>query len=251
MDRVVRRERDVRPMIRTGHLRVHIHDRTNTMRSTMLPLITLAAFSLFSCGAPSSETTLPPATADMSAAAAPVQNTPGMMTAYFGAGCFWVEEAMFEDLKGVKQVVSGYSGGSVEKPSYEAVTSGRTGHAETVEVMYDPKVISYGTLLKVFFGSQDPTQVNGQGPDEGTQYRSVVFTQNAEEKGMTEKMITELDANEYGGKIATVVTPFTKFWPAEDYHQGYEKLHPDQPYVANVSKRRYDAFAAKFRDLLK
>ena len=251
MVRMVRREGDVLSMIQKGHLCVHMLDRSNSMRNKMLPPLSLITCSLLSFGAPSTETAASQTKNAMSEVAAPVQNPSGMMTAYFGAGCFWVEEAMFEDLKGVKQVVSGYSGGSVEKPSYEAVTTGRTGHAETVEVMYDPKVIRYETLLKVFFGSQDPTQVNGQGPDEGTQYRSVVFTQTAEEKAMTEKMIAELNATTYGGKIATVVTPFTKFWPAEDYHQGYEKLHPDQPYVATVSKRRYDAFAAKFRDLLK
>jgi peptide-methionine (S)-S-oxide reductase len=194
-----------------------------------------------------------PATRDALAepATLPEQNNVGTATAYFGAGCFWVEEAMFEDLKGVSHVVSGYAGGTVEKPSYEAVSSGETGHAETVQIQYDPQVISYPTLLQVFFGSQDPTQVDGQGPDEGSQYRSVVFYQNEAEKAAATTMMKELNATTYAGHIATELSPLTRFWAAEDYHQGYEKLHPDQPYVATVSKRRYDAFAAKFHDLLK
>jgi peptide-methionine (S)-S-oxide reductase len=130
------------------------------------------------------------------------------------------------------------------------VCSGSTGHAEAVEVYYDPKVIDYATLLKVFFGSQDATQVNGQGPDRGTQYRSVIFYGNTTEKAIAEKAIAELNAKG-NGPIATQVVPFEKFWKAEDYHQGYEKLHPDQPYVATVSKRRYDAFRAKFPELVR
>ncbi len=221
------------------------------MRNPLLPALCIATCSLIACAAPSNANTA----AEERASIAPVmaeQDPSGLSKAYFGAGCFWVEEAMFEDLKGVAKVTSGYSGGTTPKPDYEMVSSGSTGHAESVEVIYDPKTISYGTLLKVFFGSQDPTQVNGQGPDGGTQYRSVVFYQNEDEKAQTEKMIAEFNASgQFGGKIATQVAPFEKFWKAEDYHQGYEKLHPDQPYVATVSKRRYDAFAEKFRDLLK
>lgn len=217
------------------------------MRNVTITTFTLATCSLLACAAPSERTATVEPTAER-----PQTEVPGQRKAYFAAGCFWVEEAMFEDLKGVSKVYSGYSGGSAPSPSYEQVCTGRTGHAETVEVIYDPEVISYATLLKVFFGSQDPTQVNGQGPDEGTQYRSAIFYQNEEEKAQAEKTIAELNAaHTFTRPIATEVVPFTKFWRAEDYHQGYDKLHPDQPYVATVSKRRYDAFAEKFRDLLK
>ena len=222
------------------------------MRNPILSLASLSTFSLIACAAPS---TADPSTATPTAMMAPApseQDLAGLSKAYFGAGCFWVMEAMFEDLKGVPKVVSGYSGGTAPNPSYEAVCSGSTGHAESIEVYYDPKVISYSTLLKVFFGSQDPTQVNGQGPDRGTQYRSVIFYQNADEKAQVEKTIADLTASgTVKGRIAAQVAPFEKFWKAEDYHQGYEKLNPDQPYVASVSKRRYDAFAEKFPELLK
>lgn len=216
------------------------------MRNALLSSLALVACSLLACAAPSE----PPAHTASQRGVDTEQA--GMRKAYFAAGCFWVEEAMFEDLNGVSKVYAGYSGGDTPEPSYEAVCTGRTGHAETVEVIYDPKAISYGTLLKVFFGSQDPTQVNGQGPDEGTQYRSAIFYANDEEKAAATFMIAALNAaHTFNRPIATEVVPFTRFWRAEDYHQGYEKLHPDQPYVATVSKRRYDAFAEKFRDLLK
>ena len=222
------------------------------MRAPMLSILAFPVFSVIACSCSSTDEGTTPA-AMMSDAAAPAaepQDLTGLSTAYFGAGCFWVEEAMFEDLKGVAKVVSGYSGGTTPSPSYEMVCSGTTGHAEAVEVYYDPKVIDYPTLLKVFFGSQDPTQVTGQGPDEGTQYRSVIFYRNDTEKAEAERMIAALNAKGEG-PIATQVAAFEKFWPAEAYHQGYEKLHPDQPYVATVSKRRYDAFRAKFPELVR
>ena len=222
------------------------------MRNSILSIFSLTTFSLIACAAPSNTDNSAGTTTAMMAPAPSEQDHTGQSKAYFGAGCFWVMEAMFEDLKGVSNVVSGYSGGTSPDPSYEAVCSGNTGHAESVEVYYDPKVISYATLLKVFFGSQDPTQVNGQGPDHGTQYRSVIFYQNADEKAQAEKAIADLTASgKVDGRVAAQLAPFEKFWKAEDYHQGYEKLHPDQPYVASVSKRRYDAFAEKFGELLK
>ena len=221
-----------------------------TMRSHILSFLTCSAALLVACDAPSNtnvNASMPVVAADV-----PIQNLDGMSTAYFGAGCFWVEEAMFEALKGVPKVVAGYCGGTAPNPSYEEVCSGNTGHAETVQVYYDPKVIDYATLLKVFFGSQDPTTLDRQGPDTGTQYRSVVFYQNADEKRQAEDMIKELNASgKFSRPIVTQVAPFEKFWKAEDYHQGYEHKHPDQPYIANVSKPRYDDFTAKFKDLLK
>jgi peptide-methionine (S)-S-oxide reductase len=224
------------------------------MPNPMTPILSLTVCSLVACTAPTlegtSESASPSMMSEATIPASGPQDLRGLSTAYFGAGCFWVEEAMFEDLKGVAKVYSGYSGGTTTSPSYEMVCSGTTGHAEAVEVYYDPKVIDYATLLKVFFGSQDPRQVNGQGPDKGTQYRSVVFYRNDTEKSQAQKMIAELNAKG-DGPIATQVVPFEKFWKAEDYHQGYEKLHPDQPYVATVSKRRYDAFRAKFPELVR
>lgn len=210
--------------------------------ATLTTAIVLAA-----CAAPSAPTAqpaLPPAPE--------AQDLSGYDTAYFAAGCFWVEEAMFESLRGVGKVVSGYSGGSTADPTYEEVCTGTTGHAESVQVFYDPQVIDYNTLLRVFFGSQDPTTADRQGPDAGTQYRSAIFYRNADEKAKAEAMIASLDASgQFGRPIVTQVVPFQHFWRAEDYHQGYERRNPDQPYVATVSKRRFDAFAARFRDLLK
>ncbi|HVZ96492.1 MAG TPA: peptide-methionine (S)-S-oxide reductase MsrA, partial [Chitinophagaceae bacterium] len=142
--------------------------------------------------------------------------------AYFAAGCFWHEEALFESVKGVKEAVSGYAGGTAVNPTYEEVATGETGHAESVEVYYDPNVISYETLLKVYFGGQDPTQVNGQGPDLGTEYRSIAFYTNDTEKKEIEDYIKNLTAShQYNAPIATQVVPFKKFWVAEDYHQDF------------------------------
>ena len=173
-------------------------------------------------------------------------------TATLAAGCFWCVEAVFDDLKGVEDVVSGYSGGKEKNPTYEEVGSGQTGHAESVQVYYDPKVISYATLLKVFFADQDPTTPNRQGPDVGSQYRSVVFFRNAEEKQQAELAIKALNASgKYSNPVVTQVVPFEAFYPAEDYHQGYYRLHPENPYVQHVSKPRVERFQKEFKDLLK
>lgn len=171
-------------------------------------------------------------------------------TAYFSSGCFWCTEAIYESLKGVKEVISGYSGGHTKNPSYEDSNTGTTGHAESVKVIYDPEVISFATLVDVYFGSQDPTQVNGQGPDHGPQYRSIIFYQSDEEKQIIEKKKEEM-AEKLHAKIAAEVKPFEKFWEAEDYHQNYEKNHPDNPYIKNVSIPRINRFKKKFPDLLK
>jgi peptide methionine sulfoxide reductase msrA/msrB len=167
---------------------------------------------------------------------------PGKMaTATFAAGCFWCEENIFENVIGVKDVISGYAGGKEKKPTYESVGSGRTGHAEAFEFAYDSSVISYPQLLKVYFASQDPTQVNGQGPDHGTQYRSVVFYRNEAEKKMVEDYILALNnSGKYSSPIATEVLPFTQFWIAEEYHQDYIKHHPENPYVQHESIPRFN-----------
>nr|WP_242009198.1 peptide-methionine (S)-S-oxide reductase MsrA [Robertkochia solimangrovi] len=180
------------------------------------------------------------------------QDLSGYKTAYFASGCFWCVEAVFESVKGVKEAVSGYSGGSEKNPTYREVSYGKTGHAESVKVYYDPEVVSFDTLVTVFFGSQDPTTPDQQGPDRGKQYRSIAFYQNDEEKAIIEKHIQELEASKvYDRPIVTQVVPFTKFWEAEDYHQNYEKLHPNEPYVKNVSIPRLKKFQSKYPELLK
>lgn len=183
----------------------------------------------------------------------PVQTQPqnGLSKAYFASGCFWCVEAIFESVKGVDEVISGYSGGVEENPTYKEISYGRSTHAEAVEVLYDPNTISFQQLVDVFFGSHNPTTVNGQGPDFGTQYRSIAFYQNNSEKEIIENTIKELNTNTYDGRIATQIVPFTKFWKAEGYHQDYEKNNPSNPYIQNVSVPRYQKFAKKFPELLK
>jgi peptide-methionine (S)-S-oxide reductase len=154
--------------------------------------------------------------------------------ATFAAGCFWHEEALFESIKGVKEAISGYAGGTTKNPSYEVVETGTTGHAETVNVYYDPAEVSYATLLKVYFNGQNPTQVNGQGPDLGPQYRSIVFYRNNDEKQLIENYMKSIQP-QYKAPIAAEVKPFTTFWPAEDYHQNYIEHNPDGGYVQHVS----------------
>lgn len=173
-------------------------------------------------------------------------------TAYFASGCFWCVEAVFESVKGVKEVVSGYAGGTEKNPTYEQVGSGNSTHAEAVVVYYNPKEVSYASLVKVFFGSQDPTTLNRQGPDRGTQYRSIAFYKNKEEKKVITDYIAKLTKEKvYSSKIVTEVTPFTTFYKAEDYHQDYEKKHPNNPYIKNVSVPRLNKFKNKFPELLK
>jgi peptide-methionine (S)-S-oxide reductase len=172
--------------------------------------------------------------------------------ATFAAGCFWHEEALFESVKGVAEAVSGYAGGTTQNPTYESIETGSTGHAETVQVYYDPSVISYGTLLKVYFSGQDPTQVNGQGPDLGTQYRSVAFYNNESEKKQIEDYIKQMTASrKYNAPIAAQVMPFTKFWVAEDYHQDYIVHNPGGGYVQNVSIPEIRHFQKEYPELVK
>ncbi|MBM1106464.1 peptide-methionine (S)-S-oxide reductase MsrA [Aurantibacter crassamenti] len=174
-------------------------------------------------------------------------------TAYFASGCFWCVEAIFESVKGVKEVISGYSGGTEKNPTYEQVGGGLSSHAEAVEVYYDPKIISYTGLVQVFFGSHDPTTLNRQGPDRGRQYRSIAFYKNdAENKILTDYIALLTSENVYDGNtITTEVTPFKKFYKAEDYHQDYERNNPNNSYIKNVSVPRLNRFKANFGDYLK
>lgn len=174
-----------------------------------------------------------------------------LKTAYFASGCFWCVEAIFESVEGVEEAVSGYAGGFTKKPTYSTIGTGTTGHAETVAVYYNPEKVGFDTLVKVFFGSHDPTTKNGQHPDYGSQYRSIAFYQNDEERKNIETVIKELNTKFYKGKIVTEVTKFTKFFQAEDYHQNYERLHPNNPYVKNVSIPRLNRFKKLFPEILK
>lgn len=180
-----------------------------------------------------------------------VKSDDGFERAYFASGCFWCVEAIYESVKGVKESISGYSGGHTANPTYEASNTGLTGHAEAVEIIYDPKVISFKDLVDVYFGSQNVTQVNGQGPDNGSQYRSIIFYQNKNQKAIIDEKITNLEKELGKGKVAAQVLPFQKFWKAEEYHQDYEKNHPENPYIQNISIPRLYRFKAKFPDLLK
>ena len=172
--------------------------------------------------------------------------------AYFASGCFWCVEAIFESVIGVKEVVSGYAGGEIDNPSYRQVASGQTRHAEAVEVYYDPELVSYETLLLVFFDSHDPTTKDRQGPDRGPQYRSAIFYIGETEKNLVDAYIQKLkDEEVFDGEITTEVSPFTKFWKAEEYHQDFERKNPNQPYVRAVSIPRLNKFKAKHPELLK
>jgi peptide-methionine (S)-S-oxide reductase len=173
--------------------------------------------------------------------------------AYFASGCFWCAEAIFESVKGVDEAVSGYSGGEASGANYSAVSGGYTKHAETVAVYYDSSAVSYKTLLKVFFGSHDPTTLNAQGPDVGKQYRSAIFYQTDEERAQATVYINSLykDGIFPNLSITTVLEPFLAFYNAETYHQNFEKNHPNDMYVKAVSTPRINAFRKKFPELLK
>ncbi|WP_271404948.1 peptide-methionine (S)-S-oxide reductase MsrA [Tenacibaculum soleae] len=171
--------------------------------------------------------------------------------AYFAGGCFWCVEAIFESVIGVAEVISGYAGGHTINPTYESSNTGKTGHAEAVAVYYNPKKVSFKTLVDVYFGSHNPTTINGQHPDYGSQYRSIAFYNNQQEKMIIESKIKKLNIEVYNGQVATEVKNIKKFYKAEDYHQNYEKLHPENPYIKNVSIPRLNRFKKKFPQLLK
>jgi peptide-methionine (S)-S-oxide reductase len=175
-----------------------------------------------------------------------------METATLGAGCFWCVEAVFDDLKGVNDVVSGYSGGHTENPTYREVCSETTGHAEVVSVEFNPEEISYADILRVFFAVHDPTTLNRQGNDIGTSYRSAIFYHSEDQRKTAEEIIKEVtEAEIYDNPIVTQVTPFDKFYPAEDYHQEYFTNNPTQPYCAAVVAPKVAKFRKMFVDRLK
>ena len=172
--------------------------------------------------------------------------------ATFAAGCFWHEEALFESVKGVQEAISGYAGGNTKNPSYESLETGNTGHAETVNVYYDSSVITYPMLLKVYFAGQDPTSLNGQAPDFGSQYRSLLFYRNSIEKQLAENYMKQLNASgKYKKPISVQPVPFVKFWQAEDYHQDFIQHNPDQGYVNAVSVPEIKKFQKEYPQLIK
>ena len=176
----------------------------------------------------------------------------GTEKATFGMGCFWCSEAVFQRLKGVVKVESGYAGGKVKNPSYEDVCTGNTGHAEVIQVTYQPKEISYKELLEIFWTMHDPTTLNRQGADEGTQYRSVIFYHNATQKAMADAYKTELNKQKvYPDPIVTAIDPFTNFYVAENYHQNYFMLNGKEPYCRMVIQPKVDKLEKVFKQKLK
>ena len=178
-------------------------------------------------------------------------NSQDKKEAYFASGCFWCVESIFESLIGVEEVESGYSGGKTKDPTYYQVLTGRTGHAESVRIVYDETLISFKKLVEVFFASHDPTTLNRQGPDIGTHYRSIAFYKNKNEKEIILKEISELEENDIYRDIVTEVKKFDKFYIAEDYHQDYKVNNPNNPYLLKVSVPRINDFKRKFPTILK
>lgn len=172
--------------------------------------------------------------------------------ATFAGGCFWCTEAALDRINGVIDVISGYSGGHIDHPTYYQIGSGKTGHAEAIQIYFDPKVVSYEKLLEVFFVAHDPTQLNRQGPDTGPQYRSAVFYHNETQKELTKEAIKHLDdSGKFNRPIVTEVTLYEEFWVAEEYHQNFYELNPTQPYVRSVSKPKVEKVEKYFADILK
>ncbi|MFT5858343.1 MAG: peptide-methionine (S)-S-oxide reductase [Flavobacteriaceae bacterium] len=207
--------------------------------------IFVLGFALYSCAETSS--TIPEVAKNQMTPA----DLESAQVAYFASGCFWCVEAVYESVEGVHEAVSGYSGGPSENPTYAEICTGRTGHAEAVKVYYDSSVVSYQTLVDVFFNSHDPTTLNRQGPDSGTQYRSAVFYQTEAEKKIVKATIKALLSEGEFNNITTEVSKLDIFYDAEDYHQDYERNNPNQPYIKGVSIPRLNAFKAKMPEVLK
>lgn len=172
--------------------------------------------------------------------------------ATFGSGCFWCTEAVFERLDGVDKVVSGFSGGTIKNPSYKEITRGNTGHAEVCQIHYNPEIISFKELLDIFWNTHDPTTLNRQGADVGTQYRSVIFYHSAEQKMIAEESLSAMSVSgTFSDPVVTEIAEFSNFYEAEDYHQDYFENNPNQPYCTFVVKPKVDKFKAKYQDKLK
>ena len=176
-------------------------------------------------------------------------NTEKIHKAYFASGCFWCVEAIYESIIGVNEVISGYSGGFTSEPTYDIVNTQTTGHAETIEVIYNPKLITFSQLVDVYFGTQNVEQINGQGPDNGTQYRSIIFYQNENQKDIINKKIQEITET-LKVNVAAESYPFLKFWKAEKYHQDFKKNNKFNSYIINVSDPRFKRFKYKFSEII-
>jgi peptide-methionine (S)-S-oxide reductase len=210
-------------------------------------LIFTVLIFLVACSAKAAPTApIPPAQADV-----PLAAKTGEQTAVFAGGCFWGTQAVFERVKGVVKTSVGYAGGSASTATYDQVTTETTGHAESVEVAFDPSKITYGQLLRIFFSvAHDPTQLNRQGPDVGPSYRSVIFYENDEQKRIAEAYIKQLDAAKvFSGRIVTEVTPFKGFYRAEDYHQDYALKHPENSYIEVCDRPKIQALKEQFPEL--
>lgn len=182
----------------------------------------------------------------------PAQAPKGKELATLAGGCFWCTEAIFKDLRGVEKVTPGYAGGHVSKPTYEQVCTGSTGHAEAVQIVFDPRVVGYADLLRVFLATHYPTTLNRQGADVGTQYRSAIFTHSDQQTRAARDVIAEITRDGlYADPIVTEVTPFTSFYPAEEYHRDYFARNPDQAYCRAVIAPKVAKFRAKYREKLK
>ncbi len=225
----------------------------SSMRSLLFLVLLLAMFGCQHEATPPSGPAMPPV-ADQQPEPAPTNPAPTqtMAIATFGNGCFWCTEAVFEQLRGVTRVVSGYSGGRVENPTYKQVCTGDTGHAEVLQIEYNPAEIDFKTLLEVFWKTHDPTTLNRQGNDVGTQYRSVVFFHDAEQERLTREYKQKLDqSGAFSDPIVTEISPFTKFYPAEDYHQGYFRANGREPYCRYVIAPKVEKFRKVFGDKLR
>lgn len=214
------------------------------MKNILFMILVLASLAISGCNAEEKK--------DKQVMEKKTMDTENLDTATFGAGCFWCVEAVFQQVKGVLSVTSGYSGGDISNPSYDDVCSGHTGHAEVCQVIFDTTVISFEELLKVFWMTHDPTTLNRQGNDNGTQYRSVIFYHNEKQKGLSEKYKKALDeSGAFPRRIVTEISPFTKFYIAENYHQDYYDNNKSQPYCGYVITPKLDKFKKAFGDLLK
>ncbi len=219
-----------------------------------MKLLTLipSLFLFTHCNSSTPQMTTPNTTPESIAITTTTPTNDTVQTAIFAAGCFWCVEAQLEQLQGVSKVESGYMGGSVKNPSYKEVCTGLTGHAEVVRVTYNPQVINYATLLQAFFGAHDPTTLNRQGGDVGTQYRSSIFYTNEAQKATAQQIITALNKEgAYAKPIVTLLEPLAAFYPAEDYHQNYFSLNGEQPYCQFVIKPKMEKFQKVFKAQLK
>ena len=217
-------------------------------RGAALALTLAGSFALAACGSEPAHAApaLPTPAVD-----APLAGAPGEQIAVLAGGCFWGIEAVFEHVKGVKSVVSGYAGGTVASPSYEQVSDGTTGHAEAVRIVFDPSEVSYGTLLRVFFSvAHDPTQLNRQGPDVGTQYRSAIYFTSDEQQRVAEGYVAQLAKEKvFARPIVTELAPLAAFYAAEEYHQDYAARNPSQPYIVIHDAPKVAALKREFPTL--